>query len=177
MRKNYLGKLACCLLTAVSVIGAFTVKSVIVSNAASTTLGAPYNYVDLKTVDSEGNNLKNTSYSLTDSNGNQLVKWSSGNERYANYANHIFTSDEAIETVTVPAGTYGFYSNVPAGFAKANTVALTDHDSNGDEVSTTNIDIDSYYNKFGYQSVSYPNFHVMLSGSGNTGVIKYCDSA
>lgn len=169
MRKKYLGKLACCLLTAVSVVGALTVKSVIVSNAASTTLGAPYNYVDLKTVDSEGNNLKNTSYSLTDSTGNQLVKWSSGNELYANYAKHIFTSDEAIETVTVPAGTYAFYSNVPAGFAKDNTVALTDHDSNGEAVSTTNINIDSYYNKFGYQSVSYPDFHVMLSGSGNTG--------
>jgi len=167
MRKKFLGRLACGLLTAVTVIGAFSSKSIMVSNAASKTLGVPYNYVDIKTVDGNGKDLTRTSFSLKDTSGNELVKWSSGYGHAAYYAPHIFTSDEAIDTVTIPAGNYGFYSDVNPGLATDKTFTLKDHDENRNELSVTYINIDSYYNNFGYQAVSYDDFALMIDGEGN----------
>ena len=163
MRKTTLSKIAgfglAAIMTSAIVFGNFSTTS----KAASKSLGAPYNTINLSVLDNAtGKNLASSSMKLRNSDGKAIASWSSANEAYANYPDHDFTMADASDTKTVPAGQFGLYSTVNPAFGNDSAVKFV---FDGDKEQK--IAIDNYYNNFGIVTPNASDFSFRLDGSGN----------
>ena len=163
MRKTTLSKIAsfglAAIMTGAIVFGNFSTTS----KAASKSLGAPYNTVNLNVLDNAtGKNLASSSLKLRNSDGKAIASWSSANEALAHYSDHDFTMADALDTKTVPAGQFGLYSTVDPAFGNDSAVKFV---FDGDKEQK--IAIDNYYNNFGTVTPIASDFSFRLDGSGN----------
>ena len=81
------------------------------------------------------------------------------------------------ETVTLPAGNFGFYSDIDmdtlknTGIDTTNLVKFEQYskDENGKNIVnvTKSIDMSNYYNNFGYETISFSPFSFTFNGGGN----------
>ena len=163
MRKTTLSKIAgfglAAIMTGAIVFGNFSTTS----KAASKSLGAPYNTINLNVLDNAtGKNLASPSLKLRNSDGKAIASWSSANEALAHYSDHDFTMADASDTKTVPAGQFGLYSTVNPAFGNDSAVKFV---FDGDKEQK--IAIDNYYNNFGTVTPIASDFSFRLDGSGN----------
>jgi hypothetical protein len=163
MRKTTLSKIAsfglAAIMTGAIVFGNFSTTS----KAASKSLGAPYNTINLNVLDNATcKNLASSSMKLRNSDGKAIASWNAGNEASAHYSDHDFTMADALDTKTVPAGQFGLYSTVNPAFGNASAVKFVlDNDRE------QKIAIDNYYNNFGTVTPIASDFSFRLDGSGN----------